>query len=175
MEPSRAGLTAPAELAAMKRELSEAAELKNIAKEKRIFALKILLKVFLFIISISALLFLLLLSLAKRDGSSPALFGFSLSQIKNDHMSPSIPSGSVVVAQRKINGFSVKEGDVVIYTSAAGMRSAARITRKSQSSVGGEEYTAGFDNSLSFPDPVTFSGDRIDSVIIFKIPLLELM
>jgi signal peptidase I len=171
MESYRVGLTTPMELTALKRELAEAAELKSIAKENRIFALKIVLKVFIFIIALSALLFLLMISLAKRDGVSPRVFGYSISNIKNDRMSPSLPSGSFVIAR---STKAAKAGDAVIYTNAAGTRFAGRIAQKLQSQDGKSEYTARFDNSELFPDTVTLNGDKIESVILIRIPILKI-
>lgn len=174
MEPSRVGLTTPTELAAMKKELTEASELKSITREKRVFVLKIIMKALFCIVLITSLLFLMMISLAKKDGSSPSLLGFSLCQIKNDRMSASLPSGSFVLTQNIKNEFSLNEGDTVIYTSTAGTLSVARIVQKYQDSGGAAKYTAKFDNSKTFPELVTLDRESIRSVFIFKVPYIQL-
>lgn len=174
MDPSRTGLTTESELYAMKKELEEASSPKNMAKEKRIFALLLLIKIILYIAAVLLAVFLLLLASVKPSGSSPFFFGLGFSSLNNDRMSPSYSSGNLVFVRKPASPSSIKEGVIVLYTNDAGVRSAAQITHVVELIGGGAEYNARFENQLSFPDPVNLSYDKIDSIIIFKIPYIKL-
>lgn len=124
---------------------------------------------------IAFLTLVLIMSLVSRiNGSSPALFGYSLYRVSSGSMAPELGVGDVILVH-SCDGMDVKKDDIVTYVATSGEMSGKLITHRvveAPYQEGSEYYliTKGDANEAE-DDPVNVN--QIEGKMLTKIGILK--
>ena len=124
---------------------------------------------------IALLTLVLIMSLISRiNGSSPALFGYSLYRVSSGSMAPELGVGDVILVH-SCDGKDVKKDDIVTYVATSGEMSGKLITHRvveAPYQEGSEYYliTKGDANDYA-DDPV--NANQIEGKMVAKIGILK--
>ncbi len=173
MEEPRRGLTTPEQLEAMKKELEKASDPKRLARLRKKRILKniggfVLALLIILLVSVTAQIMI-----AKSTGRVRSLFGFYLYSLRTDAMSPSLPRGSVILSRSPEYLPPLGPGAVVTFYDSEGGISTLRISEASGYSDEKRTYRVNADNPETGSVSETLSPDRIEAVLIIKIPLVS--
>lgn len=124
---------------------------------------------------IAFLTLVLIMSLISRiNGSSPALFGYSLYRVSSGSMAPELGVGDVILVH-SCDGMDVKKDDIVTYVATSGEMSGKLITHRvveAPYQEGSEYYliTKGDANDYA-DDPV--NANQIEGKMLTKVGILK--
>lgn len=147
---------------------------ENTEKKDRFKVLRIIKNVVLGTL-IAFLTLVLIMSLISRiNGSSPALFGYSLYRVSSGSMAPELGVGDVILVH-SCDGKDVKKDDIVTYVATSGEMSGKLITHRVVEAPRqqGSEYflvTKGDANNYA-DDPV--NANQIEGKMLTKIGILK--
>ncbi|HPE95852.1 MAG TPA: signal peptidase I [Bacillota bacterium] len=161
------------EITQLREELAEARTDEYKVRQRNARTKRIVLTV-MYVFVITVLLGILSqLIYAKRTGEAPSLFGVFMYRIETASMDPTLPVGSVIVSKEPSNPEALSVGTVVTFISTDGERITHRIVQVIP--AGGENTTVTYrtqgDNPQNSIDVEILTPDRIEAVLLFKVPL----
>ncbi len=107
---------------------------------------------------------------AKRQGETPALFGYQLYVVESGSMSPTLKVGSVILSKEPEDAAALKIGDIVTFRSNVGDTVTHRIIDVIELEDGTVKYQTKGDNPINSPDPDLLDPGQIIAKMVMKIP-----
>lgn len=107
----------------------------------------------------------------KKSGRVPELFGVSFYEIVSDSMEPTLQVGSILVTKAMGEDTKLGVGDVVTFEMTDGRIVTHRIVEVLNEGLPNECYRTKGDNPINSVDAEILTRDRILAVFLFKLPL----
>lgn len=150
---------------ASKKKLTQSVGYKKTTRWLRKIVSVILTLAILFLVFVLVGIFM-----AKGKGETPSLFGYRLYIVQTGSMIPTFEVGSIIVSKAPQDPSSLSVGDIVTFTTQAGVVVTHRIIERVYDDTGFIGYRTKGDNPINSPDVDLLKPDQIIAVYVMKVP-----